>query len=354
MRRNENIISKRGKLIMVVFLIPLLIAIFLAINMGASGTAPSFSATYGAGLLRRSYIPFLFGVFVLLGAVIAGDKVIKTVGGSVLPADNMNIVVVSIVLLASALSIFAANLLKVPQSTSQSTIFSLVGCAMPLQVLESGKLIYEMVPTWLIMPFISFFIALALGFLFYKLKEKFIFIEFKAIRNNNPWKYISIACSCYVAFSIGSNNVANSAGPLASLIVNEMNLTDGSSIIMLLSIMLVAPWFGIGSALMGKGVTKTIGNEIIDIGVLGASFISIITASLLLLASTTRGIPTSLVQMNTFAIIAFGMLKVGPKEILSKLSVIKLFTVWIIAPLIALAIAYLMTLMAISSSLLII
>lgn len=334
-----------------VFLIPLLIAIFLAINMGGSGTAPSFSATYGAGLLRRSYIPFLFGSFVLLGAVIAGDKVIKTVGGSVLPAENMSIVVVSIVLLSSALSIFAANLLKVPQSTSQSTIFALVGCAIPLGVLESGKLIYEMVPTWLIMPVISFILALSLGYLLKKFNERVSLIKFKSIKNNNIWKYISIACSCYVAFSIGSNNVANSAGPLASLVVNEMNLTDGSAIIMLLSIMLVAPWFGIGSALMGKGVTKTIGNEIIDIGVLGATFISIITATLLLIASTTRGIPTSLVQMNTFAVIAFGMLKVGPREILSKLSVIKLFTVWIIAPLIAMAIAYLLTLIAMSSSL---
>ena len=76
----------------------------------------------------------------MLGAVIAGDKVIDTIGGAVLPAENMNLVVVTIVLLASALSILFANLLKVPQSTSQSTVFALVGCAAPLQILESSKL----------------------------------------------------------------------------------------------------------------------------------------------------------------------------------------------------------------------
>jgi sulfate permease len=334
------------------FLIPLLVAVFLAINMGASGTAPSFSAAYGAKIIKRDYIPFLFGVFVLMGALIAGDKVIKTIGGAVLPAENMNMTVVTIVLLASALSIFVANLLKVPQSTSQSTVFALVGCALPLQVLESTRLVYEMVPTWLIMPFISFFITLGLGYLFIRLKKKLMFLEFKKARGSHAWRYITIACSCYVAFSIGSNNVANSAGPLASLVVNEMGLGDGSITVMLLSVMLVAPWFGIGSALMGRGVTKTIGREIVHIGVLGATFIALITATLLLLASMTRGIPTSLVQMNTFAVIAVGILKEGPGSILSRLSVVKLFTVWIVAPVFAMAISYLLTVLAINIGLL--
>lgn len=322
--------------------------------MGGSGTAPSFSAAYGARLIKRDYIPFLFGIFVLLGAVIAGDKVIKTVGGSVIPAEHMSMVVVTIVLLASALSIFLANLIKVPQSTSQSTIFALVGCALPLQILEDQKLLYEMVPTWLIMPLISFVLALGIGFIAIKVKKQLPGPAFRNIAKNNTWKYITIACSCYVAFSIGSNNVANSAGPLASLAVNELGLTNGSAIMMLLSIMLVAPWFGIGSALMGRGVTKTIGSEIIHIGALGATLISLITATLLLLASTTRGIPTSLVQMNTFAVIAIGMLKEGPRSILSRLSVIKLFTVWIIAPFIAMLIAYLLTIAALKCGLLII
>ena len=168
------------------------------------------------------------------------------------------------------------------------------------------------------------------------------------MRNNHLWKYITIACSCYVAFSIGSNNVANSAGPLASLFINEMGVFDENSMILLLSIILVAPWFGVGSLLMGRGVTKTIGNEIIRLGVLEATFISIITATLLLLASTTRGIPTSLVQMNTFAVIAVGMLKEGPLKILTRLSVVKLFTIWILAPIIAMAISFLLTKLAIN------
>ena len=336
------------------FIVPLLVAVFLAMNMGGSGTAPAFSAAYGARIIRRETIPFLFGAFVLLGAVLAGEKVIKTIGGSVLPADQMNIGVVAIVLLASALSIFAANLLKVPQSTSQSTIFALVGCAIPLGILESGKLIYEMIPTWLIMPVISFILAYGLGYVFIKAKNKLSGKDFKLLNSSNSkhWKLITIVCSCYVAFSIGSNNVANSAGPIASMVINELGNSYAETTIMLLAVMVIAPWFGIGSALFGRGVTKSIGSEIISIGVLGATFISLITATLLLLASTTRGIPTSLVQMNTFAVIALAILKEGPANILTRLSVVKLFTVWIVAPLIALALAYLLTIFALYHGLL--
>lgn len=187
------------------FIIPLLVAIFLAINMGASGTAPAFSAACGAGIIKRSYIPFLFGSFVLLGAVIAGEKVIKTIGGSVLPAENMSMAVVTIALLASALSIFIANLLKVPQSTSQSTIFALVGCAVPLGVLESGKLLYEMVPTWLIMPLISFALAYGLGYLFIKLRMRLPNQEpgLRAARHNRFWKSSPLPAPATWPFPLG-------------------------------------------------------------------------------------------------------------------------------------------------------
>ena len=60
--------------------IPFLLAMFLAINMGGSGTAPSFSAAYGANVLKRTVIPGLFGIMVLAGALIAGSEVSLTLG----------------------------------------------------------------------------------------------------------------------------------------------------------------------------------------------------------------------------------------------------------------------------------
>jgi len=53
-----------------IYLIPLLLGKFLAVNMGGSGTTPSFSAAFGSNLIRKNLIPGLFGLFVFLGALI--------------------------------------------------------------------------------------------------------------------------------------------------------------------------------------------------------------------------------------------------------------------------------------------
>jgi len=45
-------------------LIPYIIAMLLAITMGGSGTAPAFSASFGANVIRKSIIPGLFGIMV--------------------------------------------------------------------------------------------------------------------------------------------------------------------------------------------------------------------------------------------------------------------------------------------------
>lgn len=333
-----------------IYLIPLGIAIFFAINMGASGTAPAFSAPYGANLLRKEVIPGIFGVFVLLGGVIAGEKVIRTIGGQILPAAQMDLVMVSIVLLSCALSLQFANLLKVPQSTSQSTVFALVGSAACLGVLKFDKLAFEIIPTWLILPLICFVLTLFFGKFLFKPLRSINVIDFEAISNHRIWKVTTILCSCYVAFSIGSNNVANAAGPIASMLSNVLGVEpshSGMLLVMAASTLLIAPWFGIGSSLMGKRVLETTGKEIIHLGSLSAAFIAFITASLLLLASVTRGIPTSLVQLNAAAIIAVGITKAGGRAILSKRAVLRLFLVWIVAPLIALALGFVLTAIAV-------
>ena len=71
-----------------IYLIPFFVAMFLAVNMGGSGTAASFSAAYGSNLIRRGLIPGLFGIFVFLGAIFAGKKVVITMSGEILPSGS--------------------------------------------------------------------------------------------------------------------------------------------------------------------------------------------------------------------------------------------------------------------------
>ena len=112
---------------------------------------------------------------------------------------------------------------------------------------------------------------------------------------------------------------------------------------MIFATLVIAHCFGIGRSIFGHRVVQTTGKESIEFGPVGAMLISIVTAPLLLFSSATRGIPTSLVQMNTAAIIGLGISKVGEKEILTRTSVKRLTTVWIVSPFISLCLSFLLT-----------
>lgn len=332
-----------------ILLIPFLMAMFLAVNMGGSGTAPSFSAAYGANIIRKDLIPGLFGIFVFAGALLAGKKVVLTIGKGILPNEVMGLTLTTIILLSVALSLLLANLLNIPQSTSQSTVFALIGPALYFDVLKTQKLFLEIIPTWFISPVIAFAITYFIGrFIYNPIRNKGL-INFEALSTHPVWKALVIIASFYVAFAIGSNNVANATGPIASMISNNLNVaTEGESflLVMIVATLMIAPCFGIGSSLLGHRVVQTTGKEIIEFGPLGATLISFVTATLLLLASVSRGIPTSLVQMNVAAILALGITKVGWRAIIRQTSVKKLMTIWIIAPLIAFGLSLLLTILA--------
>ncbi len=318
--------------------IPFLLAMFLAVNMGGSGTAPAFSAAYGANVLRRTLIPGLFGTMVLIGALIAGKEVSLTLGNGLLDHSFFTPLNTSIVLFSIGLSLLIANLIGVPQSTSQATVLSIAGAATALDSLNTRKLFYEIIPTWIILPIVAFLITLGLSkYLFPLLKDKFFTANYSHLNQHKGLKVILILSSLYVAFSIGANNVANAAAPIASLTANEIGeeAIQNFSPIIILSVLIVAPCFAIGSSLLGHKVTESTGKQIVEISPPYATIIAVITASLLLYASITRGIPTSLVQLNCAAFIALSISKNGRKNTFNNKTVKRFFIVWGVAPIFA-------------------
>ncbi|NJO88560.1 MAG: inorganic phosphate transporter [Chloroflexia bacterium] len=331
-------------------LIPFIVAMFLAITMGGSGTAPAFSAAYGANVIRKSLIPGLFGIMVFLGAIIAGKGTATTIGKGLLAPEIMSFTVVSIILFSVAISLLVANLAGIPQSTSQSTVLSVTAIAIYFNNLNSDKLFTEIIPTWFILPIISFFISLFLGKYIYRpMRKRGLTLPRAQNENMKPvWNGLLVIMSLYVAFSIGANNVANAAGPIATMTANELNISINENfiLIMILSTLIVAPSFGIGSSIFGHKIVKNTGKEIVLFGKFEAVIIAFVSASLLLLASLTKGIPTSLVQLNVAAILGIGVAKLGTKHIFRKTEVRKFFVMWIIAPFIAFSLSLILIFIA--------
>jgi phosphate/sulfate permease len=328
---------------------------FLALTMGGSGTSPAFSAAYGANLIRKDLIPGLFGVMVFAGAILAGTQVAQTMGQGILEPSAFSITLTSIILLSVGLSLLFANLLGVPQSTSQSTVFALSGPAIYLDMFNSKRVIMEIVPVWFVLPIIAFLIVFLGGKYIYKpliSRNKDFFTK---LSSHRFLRTIVITASCYVAFSIGANNVGNASGPIASMLTNEFNLNNSEGnggLVLIVATLIIAPCFGIGSSIFGYKLVKSSGKDLVIIGPLAASTISFLTASLLLIASIVKGIPTSLVQLNTGAIIALGITKVGWKKILKDPNVRKFWIIWIIAPMFSLLFSLLLTFFADKNNLL--
>lgn len=324
-------------------LIPFLVAIFLAITMGGSGTAPSFSAAYGGNAIRKSLIPGLFGIMVFLGAIIAGKGTATTVGNDILPSDMMSFVVVTIILFSVAVSLLIANLFGIPQSTSQSTVLSVAAVATYFGELNKHTLFVEIIPLWFVLPVISFFISLLIGKYIYRpMRRRGYTLPKAQHKNMKPvWNMLLVLMSLYVAFSIGANNVANASGPIASMTANSLKLSSEEDflLIMILATMVIAPSFGIGSSIFGHKILKNTGKEIVLFGKFEAVVIAFVSASLLLLASIIKGVPTSLVQLNVAAILGIGVAKLGLKHIFKKTEVKKFFIMWLIAPCIAFALS---------------
>ncbi len=316
-------------------LIPFIIAMLLGVVMGGSGTGPAFSAAYGANIIKLKWIPVLFGLMVFLGAIIAGKETAATIGKGLLSPDYMNAVTISIILFSVFIAILVADVVGIPQSTSQATVFAVVAAAVYFDEFNSTKLFYEIIPTWFITPVISFVLCFLAGKYIYKPLRKTGITMSKKVNENYVMKGIILLMSLYVAFSIGANNVANAAGPIATMTMNKLSINQNSGFIMLISILIIAPGFGIGSSLFGKKILNNTGKEIFLFGRFEAIIIAFVSGSLLLATSVIKGIPTSLVQLNVAAIIGIGVAKLGFKNIFKKTEVNRFFIMWAISPMIS-------------------
>jgi sulfate permease len=315
---------------MIKTIILILTVIFFAMNMGASGIAPSFAAAWGGKLIKKRKAVIIFGIFVILGAFALGKNVSLTLGKSLVPKEFLNFDVTLIILGSAALSLFLANILKIPQSTSQVTVGAIVGTGLYFKHLNFSNLLYRILPMWAILPLLSYGLTFLLYRNIYPPEHDNLHIYQKIFAHHKKLRISSLAVSCYVAFAIGTNNVANAVGPLSG--AGILGIIPG--------LIIISPLFGIGAGLMGGGTLETAGKEIVPLGLVSSALVSFVTASLLIFASTL-GIPQSLVQLNLASIFAIGSLKNGHRYTLSQHIARKTFIVWIITPLLSVVVSYL-------------
>jgi sulfate permease len=303
-----------------------IMALFLAMNIGASGAAASISVAYGSGAIAsRKKALWLCGIAIFLGAVIGGSEVAETIGSGIIPQNLLNAKVVLIILSSAALSLFLANLLGIPLSTSEITVGSIVGVGIAMQALYI-KNIFVIAAFWVIVPVIAFTIAFLLGKLITKVNKKYP--QFREKKAQKILAVFVIIVGFLEAFSAGMNNVANAIGPLVGAHLIPMNTAT----------VLGGFFIAIGAILFGGNVLQTNAKKITKFSLLEGGTISG-TGALLVITASIFGLPVPLTQVTSTAIMGIGVAKKG-KNTVNKQVISKIVKVWIVSPIVSLVISY--------------
>ena len=98
----------------------------MGLNIGGNNAAAAMGAAYGAKVRTKYQAVLLIGVFSLLGAIFSGGEVIKTLGSGILPSGTILLNGAIIAVAAAGITVFLANILRIPISTSQAAVGSVV------------------------------------------------------------------------------------------------------------------------------------------------------------------------------------------------------------------------------------
>lgn len=311
------------------------IALFFAANIGASGTAASMGAAFGAGAVSKKWVALLLvAVAAFLGAVIGGGQVVKTISSGLVPSHIVTFEVTLIILIAACLTLFGSNLIGVPLSTSEVTVGAVVGAGLALGDVHYTKLLY-IIAVWLIMPFVAMGIGLGLGTIVRR-------VEPKLLRRAKPIVPILIVAliiaGCYEAFAAGMNNVANAVGPMVAsgIISVHEGLYWG------------ALFVSLGALTLGGRVLDTNAKRITKLSLMQGIVVSFTSATLVLIASLL-GLPVPQTQATTMAIFGVGQSHVG-SDIWRQGVVVRIVKTWIVSPVSALLIGFLLTQICVKGS----
>ncbi|MBT3175436.1 MAG: inorganic phosphate transporter [Desulfobacula sp.] len=294
-------------------------------NIGANDTANCVGTTVGCGLISYKRAVLLVSVFVILGALIDGDHVMKTVGKGIInqPLDYLAIFVA---LLCSGVFVTLATFFSIPTSTSQAIVGGVLGIGLATGAqIQYSKLII-IAESWVLCPILVLGLSYGLYFLLTLLIRN---LRMGTLLVQNGLGLLSILSACYLSYSMGANNAGNAVGPIANLgVVNPQILLaiGGISI-------------AIGAITYGKKVADTVGKGITPLDIPGA-FIAQVSSAFGMHMFSLMGIPVSTSSAIVGAVVGVGLVK-GAKSI-SKKTILTILIGWVLTPTLAAVTAFLL------------
>jgi PiT family inorganic phosphate transporter len=283
--------------LLLVFLV-ILMGIGVGWSIGANDAANSLGTAVGSRVLSLRQAIVLICIFGFLGAFLQGSYVVKTIGKGIVPMDQLSkdaaLYLAMVAAFGACAWVVLATSWKMPISTSHSIVGAVAGAGLAIHAPVNWKVLVDVFICWIFTPIG----AAILGYIFFRIFKNTLY---RII----PRKYLRISLSgliiasgCYVAYSWGANDVANSVG----VIVGARILTPKVSIVLggLAIVLGIVTW--------GYKVIQTIGSEITNLLPIMA-FSAQLASAINVHIYTLFGIPVSTSHSIVGAIFGVGLVR---------------------------------------------
>jgi len=308
----------------------IIISIFWAMNMGASGLAVSFAPSVGSNIIKKKRAVIFFTLFVLLGSFLVGPRVAKTLSSKIIAPEFITQPVVLVILFSACIALFLANILRIPQSTSIIIVSSFVGAGLYFRSLNFS-LIGHLIIVWVGVSLLSYVLTYFIARKIYPPRQKNLRFYEKFFCHEAKLKKWTLFTDFYSAFGIGTNNVANVVGPLMAA-----NIVSPGAGFLIFSLL-----FGLGGLILGRGVLNTASKEIVPLGTISASIVSLVVSTFIITCSLL-GLPAPYVQFSSLSILAIHTAKEEKNHSQTLVHPItkKILKVWVLTPILSIIICY--------------
>jgi PiT family inorganic phosphate transporter len=290
--------DKEKTMYLLLVALTILMGIAVGWSIGANDAANSLGTAVGSRVLTLKQAIILIAIFGFLGAFLQGSYVAKTIGKGIVPLNELDKDLALYVALVSAFAacawVILATYWKMPISTSHSIVGAVAGAGLAIHAPVRWKMLLDIFLCWIFTPIG----AAILGYIFYRVFKN-IFYRFIARRYIKTLMAVLVILSgCYVAYSWGANDVANTTG----VIVGAGILTPKTSII------LGGAAIVLGIMTWGYKVIETIGSEITNLLPIMA-FSAQLASAINVHIYTLFGIPVSTSHSIVGAIFGVGLVR---------------------------------------------
>lgn len=283
-------------------------------SLGANDAANLFGPIVGSRAMRFWSAAILASAFVLLGAITIGDRGFSTLGG----IGTQTLLGAFLVMMAAGGTVALMTFLGLPVSSTQAVVGAIVGASLLTGGVSFGPLV-KIGLSWVLTPLGGMLAA----YVPYKLLALFPnALPSRLVARSAILRVGLIGVTCYSAFALGANNLANVTG----VYVNAGLLSSAGG-----------AWFGalaiaLGILTFSRRVIQTVGSRIVALDAVTA-LVVVLAEAITLNVYAVLGVPISASQAVVGAVLGIGLVK-GVRTIDGRVLLRVLFG-WIGTPTIA-------------------